>query len=303
MNAETNTTNQNGAVDRIAFDMSDLIQSLAMANAEIPEFSGRVEEDATKWLSIYERKTATWKEQARIQRIKHHVTGTAQYWFEDQVERNIATLTFPQFKKNFTEKFVDKDKRQVALRNIRLMKFNLEDNRVANFVIDFKHWHSKLNPNASTTMIIHELFERFPVDFQCRFLNAAAIEDITSLDEFTKIAERIERCMRLEEKSSSKLMNASSTTNDDVLKQLLTEMREMRLELNKIKETADRAVNTQSNQKKCFRCNGEWPVCGCKSRCRTCNGTYPTCGCRGMKRAAPNPVITADPGNGNGSRA
>lgn len=304
-NAETNTsntTNLNGAVDRIAFDMSDLIQSLAIANADIPEFSGRIEEDATKWLSAYERKTSTWKEAARVQQVKQYISGTAQYWFEDEIERKLPNISFFQFKKLFTDKFVDKDKRAIALRKIKSMRFNLDDNRVATFIIDFKHWYKKLNPDAKIEVLISELFEKFPLNFQCKFLNAAALEDMSSLEDFTKIAERIERSMRLEEKSSSKLMSAKTKCEESVLEKLLSEMKEMRGEINRLKEVSTRVDRTQSNQKRCFKCQGAWPACGCSSRCRTCNGSYPACGCRSARNNPNNPPIVMQSGNDNRSQ-
>lgn len=287
------TTTSNGAVDRIAADLGSLIQSLNIANTEIPDFGGSTIEDSLKWLDLYERRTSTWSDSLRLERLHMYFTGTAQYWLNSLKKDRAMATTFPEFRKMFCKKFVDKDLEELALRKIRGMSFDLDEHRVATFVIDYKHWYDKHKPNATTKEILRDLIERFPMKFQIKFLECNSLDSLKSVDEFVVAAERIEKCMRMKSKEKAAFMSAKSKSND-VMSQLLNELKEIRSEFAEFKKQAEK----KRSGKRCYKCNGEWPSCGCVSECRTCKGSYPTCGCR---RNRANPAIV--PGNEQGSRA
>lgn len=303
MSAAIQNITQNGAVDRIAADISKLCQSMATSNTDIPDFHGKPEEDGLKWLSLYERRTATWLESYRMKRLQSFMTGTAQYWIQDlQKQHQLEEMTFEKFKKLFIAKFVDKDYRNIALRKLKGMKFSLEDHKVTTFIVDFKHWYDKLFPEATIQFKIRELFERFPQKFQRKMLNMTSLEALKSIDEFEDVAVRVEQCMRLKEREVSKLMavkaemKADTTSRSDVLLEEL--VREIR-EISQSFKTFQNSHSRGSSGRRCFKCTGPWPNCGCSSVCRICKGSYPSCGCR---RSKTNPAIKVEQGNDNGSR-
>lgn len=271
-------------------DISELMQALSMSNINLNEFRGEAQEDALKWIAQFERQTRLWKDKARVEQIRYYLDGTASYWYEDEIKSKIETTTFAEFKKLFLKKFVDTEKREFAIRKLKSMTYNPNDHRVSNFIIDYKHWNSIINPAYPEKDLVRDLFERFPVSFQCKFLNVKAVEDVDKVEEFTKIAMRIEKCLKLESKESNSLMRASvnkiASEKNDVMNELLLEIKSMRAELSELKNDKH---NMSSKVKSCFKCAKPWPACGCTSKCKKCDGNYPSCGCG--KRNFSKPLI------------
>lgn len=285
-----------GAVDRIAVDLGNLIQALTVNNVEIPDFSGSAIEDSLKWLNLYERRTDAWTDQFRIQRLSYYFTGTAQAWLKDLKKQEAwNTITFQVFKNLFIKKFVSRDMEELARTKIKEMTFNIDEHRVATFTIDFKQWYEKLYPNYTVKAFLRELLDRFPMQFQRKLIRYNSLDSFESIDDFVAAAEQVEKCVRMKASESAALM-ASQASSNNVMAELLKEIKEMKCELLALK--SERTENKSA--RRCFKCSGPWPSCGCTSVCKMCSGTYPACGCR-RNRANRNSVIT--PGNGSGPQA
>lgn len=297
MSTATPNITSYGAVDRIAVDLGNLIQALTVNNVEIPDFSGSAIEDSLKWLNLYERRTGAWTEQFRIDRLGYYFTGTAQAWLKDIKKQDCwKTMSFKDFKNLFIKKFVSRDMEELARTKIKAMTFNIDEHRVATFAIDFKQWYEKLYPNFTVKSFLRELLDRFPPQFQRKLIRYNSLDSFKTIDDFVAAAEQVEKCIRMKASENAALMVSQATSSNEVMIELLKEIKGMKTELIALKSEKVERKTTR----RCFKCSGPWPSCGCTSVCRMCNGGYPACGCR-RNRQSKNPVIQQ--GNGQGPQA
>lgn len=271
---ENNTTNMAQSTG-MPFDYNAMIEALSMNNIAINEFNGDEEQDALKWINLFERSTRLWKEETRFQQVKYYLEGSAKNWFKEIIEPKKDQLCFADFKKLFLKEYVDADKREHAMEKLRKMKYDPSLHRINNFVVDFRHWNKTINPHADFKVLVRDLFDRFPISFQAKFLNSKSINSVKDFDDFIEIAKNVEKIIKLESKVTENSFHANATrvdANNELLRELLLEVRAMRAEREEKK-------SKQNHNKVCFKCSKSWPGCGCTSKCRRCNGQFPTCGC------------------------
>lgn len=286
------------------FDFREMMASMSMATANIQEFNGDENEDASKWISQYQRVSRLWTDSAKVEQARSFLEGTAQYWYDDKIKPRLLTITYSEFKKEFLKKFMNTDKREFALRKLKTMTFNIQDHRVSNFITDYKHWNKLVNRDVAEKQLVSDLFERFPGNFQRKFLNISSLDTVENFDQFLGVALRVEKILRNKQAENNTCLKVNAnpekvTSNSEVvdgLSELLAEVRELRKELEIVKSKESK---TNKRKKDCFKCGEEWPKCGCSSKCRRCPGQYPQCGC-GKK---PAQMLVDSTGNSKGPQA
>lgn len=260
---------------------TELLRAIINSSIDVSTFSGAVHQDGRKWIDEFDRKTRLLNDKDKFDTIKFYLEKTALFWFKDEIETDESVRTFSALKDKFISKFVCKDVRMDSLRKLRKLKYCSELNRVSTYVVDFRHYYKLAHPRSSDAEMIADLFETFPEEFRSKFLNVTDLEDVKDLKEFGKIAERVERSVGVDKQLEKKLFAAKSNDSLD-LKKLLEEIKALRTEVSSLKE------QKSSRAKQCFKCHGEWPLCGCGRKCRQCQGSWPSCGC-GSKTAATKP--------------
>lgn len=76
------------------------------------------------------------------------------------------------------------------------------------------------------------------------------------------------------------------------LKEILEEIKSLKKELAEIKKSKS------SGDRKCYKCSGPWPGCGCGKKCRSCSGSYPKCGCKAVGSKNANVQLKSENDNG-----
>jgi len=150
------------------------------------------------------------------------------------------------------------------------MKYSSCSN-VKNFITDYKYWYGKIHSTSNPEEMLLDIFERFPNDFKSRFLTTTSIDELNNMDEFEKIAERIERSMALETESTSScfVCHEAKSANENMLILILEKLNELQQEVAALKV---------AKGKTCFFCKGTWPICGCISKCWKCKKS--PCACK-----------------------
>ncbi|RWS01320.1 hypothetical protein B4U79_13335, partial [Dinothrombium tinctorium] len=110
------------------------------------------------------------------------------------------------------------------------MRFELGEMRVANFLIDFKHWFKLMYPGASEEQLVKAAIERFPIKFQSRIISIA--DDIKTISKLQTIAERVEKALLLELRESMQLYAAKAQKQESETQLLLDEIKKLREEVN-----------------------------------------------------------------------
>lgn len=281
-----------GAVDRIMESLDETYEKLTIINTRLPEFRGTADEDPLKWIREIERKTRSWKESVRMDRLRSCMEGAAYYWLEKELSK-CNNLTFELFKTKFLQRFLDEDQREFALNKVRKMKYLHGEHKISSFIITFQHWYEQCHPKADEKALIEDLLSRFPADFRSKFMLTTSLSEIKDVDEFCKIAQRVEKALNIERDDSKETSRLMSARNDETLQQLLKEMREMKEKLAKLENS------NLKRSKECFQCQKDWPACGCTKKCRFCPGQYPACKCRSKRD---KPIQPATAGNASGSQ-
>lgn len=241
---------------------------------DIQPFTGSIHEDPIRWIDEFALKTRFWKEESQLEQIVFYLQRTAKFWFTDELEACNKT-SFIQFRKAFIARFVGQDYRTNAIKKLKAMKLNLQENSVSNFVTDFRHFYKEVYPSASEEDMIHEIFDRFPTELRSKILQQSKLSSFSTLNELKMVAERSEASVKLDNESMGKLFAAKQTMADDTLKELVQEMKALKTQLAAISSIQSK----KSQKKKCFKCSGDWPNCGCTQKCRKCQGQWPKCPC------------------------
>lgn len=261
----------------VPVNLGDVVQ--ALSSMLISEFTGQCNEDPIKWIGHFERATKSLNDSARVQEVLYYFDGTAKYWYKQAIANK--ELTYAEFKKLFLLRFTETEEREFAMRKLKKMMYDPQIHQVSNFITDFDHWTTIVHPDYNEKMKIKDLFDRFSTTFQRKFHLSTSLNEIQTLDQFTKIAMRIEKGMKLKHLETKTLMQASvsqvNKSRDDILKELLTEIKSIK---NDVLELKRERVNKPRKTKQCFKCGESWPECGCLSKCRMCSGDYPACGCK-----------------------
>lgn len=291
----SNLDTTTGAVDRMISNLDETYEKLTIISTKLPEFRGTADEDPLKWIKEVERKTRTWSESIRMDRIRACMENAAHYWIERELSKckdSNVSFTFDIFKTKFLARFLDEDQREFALNKIRRMKFSPSEHKVSSFIITFQHWYEQCYPKTNEKDMMEDLLSRFPADFRSRFMMTASLADVRDIDQFCAIAQRIEKGLRIERDEVRETSRLMSARNDETLLQLLQEMKEMKQKLSKLEHARER------NPRQCYQCKKDWPGCGCTKKCRFCPGQYPKCNCKGKKDT---PITKQSSGNENGS--
>lgn len=249
----------------------DLTNMLAMMSINLPEFEAAIDEDPLKWLQDFERKTRYMKEETRKEQLVYCFNRTAKYWFTDQIEEGIKEMSWEAFKEKFISKFVNQEKRDKAASIIRRMTFELGENRVSNFLIDFNHWYCILYLHSTEEQKIADALDRFRIKFQSRLLGISVISEIETIKDLEKIAHKIEKSFLIETRNHVSSNAILGGTQSDT-QMLLNEIKKLQNEVENLKSGSGK------RQRKCYKCDGDYPKCGCK-----CSKTWPTCGCEYQK--------------------
>jgi len=188
----------------------DLLQAMFLLNTNLPEFSGRVDEDPLRWLSEFEKKTFLLSEEKKLQTVKHCFEETPKFWYEAKVLPKLTSLTWSEFKETFIKEFFDEEKRDVANNKLRTMRYEIGEVKINSFIIDFIHWFEVTNPSAIDKQKISEIIGRLPSNFQSRLATVVKTSDIKDIDELRNYCERIEKSFLIEKRNQTDCFSAST---------------------------------------------------------------------------------------------
>lgn len=250
-------------------------------NIDISPFTGSIHEDPVKWIDEYSRKSRFLKEDGQVEQVRFYFEKTAKFWYDEEIQMKQKDLSFQDFRKLFLTRFMSEDIRLAAIKKLKSMKYELEDNTVSNFITDFKHFYKKVYPKAEDGDIVLEIFEKFPAELQSKIVSQISITEVKTLVDLQMVAERSAKSVRIDNDVMKKVYSVKKEKTDVVISGLMDELKVIKTQLAEIMNNQ----KSSSRKRKCYKCSGDWPSCGCTQKCRKCQGEWPKCPCASAKNS------------------
>lgn len=193
-NIQNNVTIAELTLQKLTQSMNQYAAS-AVSGLNVPEFSGKIEEDVRDFVRRFKLATITLTDEMRCLALEKALHGTAYVWAKNNIKTLLRSGDWKAAKQALVERFQPPNAELKAHEQLSKLKFNPKLGSLQSYIEDYHNCYKKAYKTCEDSAVITQLKLNLPNNVQRSFnvLN----DNWTS---FSKIKDLLELAKRAEEK-------------------------------------------------------------------------------------------------------